>query len=192
MKPAPYRQRQRQPHHAIATAFLSAAQFGNSIARSMDSPGPHNHPQRWRQTAVVECTLSPEGSEEKALRVGRLPDEATTVHRQQPQAPNAPLPTSLPKTAWHWSPSSSRATPTSFIGHSLAHAPATRALRLAKLPQPITHTHGHDAAHSAKSAQVKMVGNSVKPLPLPALTRVNPAGAGLSSWSGPGRESHPH
>lgn len=158
-------------HHAIATAFLSR-QFGNSIGQVMDQPAPTTTAGGGGKTAVVECTLSPEVIEEKALRVAAF--LMSYYGTDNTSAPNAPLPTITTKDRLALVTVVIQGNPYVIIDIGLRMLQPPELYGCQGFPSNYIHTHGHDGRTFSKSAQVKMVGNSVSPYPMAALLRVNP------------------
>jgi DNA (cytosine-5)-methyltransferase 1 len=149
----------------VVTAHLMR-QFGNSVGQSLDQPAPTIVAGGGGKTALVECELSQE-DESKALRVAAF----LINYYGNGTARNLsnPLDTITTK---------DRLALVTVHLEGVPHVITDIKLRMLQprelyLAQgfPISYiiSHGHDGRKFTKTAQVKMCGNSVSPLPMRAI-----------------------
>lgn len=159
-------------HHALAAAFLHR-QFGNSVGQVMDQPGPTTTAGGGGKTAVVECTLSPDVIEEKALRVAAF--LMSYYGTDNTSAPSAPLPTITTKDRLALVTVVIQGNPYVIIDIGLRMLQPIELYACQGFPSNYIIDRGHDGRRFTKSAQVKMVGNSVSPQPMAAILKANPS-----------------
>lgn len=159
-------------HHALAAAFLHR-QFGNSVGQVMDQPGPTTTAGGGGKTAVIECTLSPEVIEEKALRVAAF--LMSYYGTDNTSAPGAPLPTITTKDRLALVTVVIQGNPYVIIDIGLRMLQPIELYACQGFPSNYIIDRGHDGRRFTKSAQVKMVGNSVSPQPMAAILKANPS-----------------
>jgi DNA (cytosine-5)-methyltransferase 1 len=154
----------------LVTAFLSR-QFGQSIGHSADEPMATVMAGGGGKTSVVECTLSTE-EEAGALRTAAflmryygeggqwsdLRDPMTTVTTRDRMA----LVTVTIK-----------GTPYVIVNIGLRMLEPRELFRAQDFPDSYIIDRGHDGRRFSKSAQVRMVGNSVDPLMAVGFLRLN-------------------
>ncbi|NYT68756.1 DNA cytosine methyltransferase [Pusillimonas noertemannii] len=157
-------------HHATVTAFLTR-QFGNSTGQKLDDPAPTVVAGGGGKTALTECVLSKD-DEAGALRVaafliryyseggqwGDLRDPIDTITTRDRLA----LVTVYIK-----------GTPYVIVDIKLRMLEPRELYAAQGFHPDYIITHGHDGRKFSKSAQVKMVGNSVSPHPARALIEAN-------------------
>ncbi len=120
--------------------------------------------------ALVECTLSPE-AEAGALRVAAF---LTTYYGNgQAMDPRDPLATITTRDRLALVTVSIRGTPYVIVDIGLRMLQPHELYAAQGFPPDYVITHGHDGRAFTKSAQVRMVGNSVSPPPAAALVAAN-------------------
>lgn len=122
--------------------------------------------------ALVECTLSPEVIEEKALRVAAF----MINYYGQGEARDLikPLDTITTRDRLALVTVVIRGNPYVIIDIGLRMLQPAELYGCQGFPSNYIFNRGHDGRTFSKSVQVKMVGNSVSPFPMAALLRVNP------------------
>lgn len=121
--------------------------------------------------ALVECTLSPEVIEEKALRVAAF--LMSYYGTDNLSAADAPLPTITTKDRLALVTVVYQGTPYVIIDIGLRMLQPSELYGCQGMPSNYIIDRGHDGRIFTKSDQVKMVGNSVSPYPMAALVKAN-------------------
>lgn len=121
--------------------------------------------------ALVECTLSPEVIEEKALRVAAF--LMSYYGTDNLSAADAPLPTITTKDRLALVTVVYQGTPYVIIDIGLRMLQPRELYGCQGFPSNYEHERGHDGRIFTKSEQVKMVGNSVSPYPQYAVVKAN-------------------
>ena len=121
--------------------------------------------------ALVECTLSPEVIEEKALRVAAF--LMSYYGTDNLSAPDSPLPTITTKDRLALVTVVYQGTPYVIIDIGLRMLQPRELYGCQGFPSNYEHERGHDGRTFTKSEQVKMAGNSVSPYPMAALVKAN-------------------
>ncbi|RGP57044.1 DNA cytosine methyltransferase [Pseudomonas abyssi] len=121
--------------------------------------------------ALVECTLSPEVIEEKALRVAAF--LMSYYGTDNLSAPDSPLPTITTKDRLALVTVVYQGTPYVIIDIGLRMLQPRELYGCQGMPSNYIIDRGHDGRTFSKSDQVKMVGNSVSPYPMAALVKAN-------------------
>ncbi|OWL90101.1 DNA cytosine methyltransferase [Halopseudomonas aestusnigri] len=121
--------------------------------------------------ALVECTLSPEVIEEKALRVAAF--LMSYYGTDNLSAADAPLPTITTKDRLALVTVVYQGTPYVIIDIGLRMLQPRELYGCQGMPSNYIIDRGHDGRTFSKSDQVKMVGNSVSPYPMAALVKAN-------------------
>lgn len=152
----------------LVTAHLAHLR-GNCDARDIAEPlrtlsaGGEHH-------GVVECTLSPE-AEAGALRVAAF---LTTYYGNgQEMDPRDPLATITTRDRLALVTVTIRGTPYVIVDIGLRMLQPHELYAAQGFPDDYIITHGHDGRAFTKTAQVRMVGNSVSPPPAAALVAAN-------------------
>lgn len=156
------------------TALVSAhllRQFGNSVGQSVDDPAPTVMASGAGKTAVVECTLSPDqaaGAERVAAFLMRYYGEGG-----QWSDLRDPMTTITTKDRMALVTVSIRGTPYVIVDIGLRMLDPRELFRAQDFPDSYIIDRGHDGRRFTKSAQVRMVGNSVDPLTAVGFLRLN-------------------
>ena len=121
--------------------------------------------------ALVECTLSPEVIEEKALRVAAF--LINYYGNGDARDPGKPLDTITTKDRLALVTVVYQGTPYVIIDIGLRMLQPRELYGCQGFPSNYEHERGHDGRIFTKSEQVKMVGNSVSPYPQYAVVKAN-------------------
>ena len=121
--------------------------------------------------ALVECTLSPEVIEEKALRVAAF--LINYYGNGDARDPGKPLDTITTKDRLALVTVVYQGTPYVIIDIGLRMLQPRELYGCQGMPSNYIIDRGHDGRTFSKSDQVKMVGNSVSPYPMAALVKAN-------------------
>lgn len=121
--------------------------------------------------ALVECTLSPEVIEEKALRVAAY--LINYYGNGDARDPGKPLDTITTKDRLALVTVVYQGTPYVIIDIGLRMLQPRELYGCQGMPSNYIIDRGHDGRSFSKSDQVKMVGNSVSPYPMAALVKAN-------------------
>ncbi|MBL4835772.1 MAG: DNA cytosine methyltransferase [Pseudomonas sp.] len=123
--------------------------------------------------ALVQCTLSPEVIEEKALRVAAF--LMSYYGTDNTSAPGAALPTITTRDRLALVTVVIQGNPYVIIDIGLRMLQPIELYACQGFPSNYIIDRGHDGRRFTKSAQVKMVGNSVSPQPMAAILKANPS-----------------